>query len=220
MPQRIYRKPSFKKSLPAAFAAGLLITVLLFTGMALAQMTAKRERPSNTFEEELAAFTPPEIEDIPEEEPLEDEAEPEEIEQMEQDPPRITLEQLDLALNPGTGGALSGADISMPDFSVTQKDVSMDFFSINDLDNKPRPTRMIKPEYPPALRNQGIEGRVYIRFKIDRNGNVIEATPERSDHPGFHAPAVKAVLKWKFEPGMRAGKPVPFQCLIPILFTL
>jgi protein TonB len=96
----------------------------------------------------------------------------------------------------------------------------MNFINFRDLDNKPRPTRQIKPVYPPALKSQGIEGRVLIRFDIDKQGNVVDATAKKSDHPAFAAYAVDAVRKWKFEPGMQNGVPVPFTMIAPIVFSL
>jgi protein TonB len=70
------------------------------------------------------------------------------------------------------------------------------------------------------LKSQGIEGRVLIRFDIDKQGNVVDATAKKSDHPAFAAYAVDAVRKWKFEPGMQNGEPVPFTMIAPIVFSL
>ena len=49
---------------------------------------------------------------------------------------------------------------------------------------------------------------------------MVDATAKKSDHPAFAAYAVDAVRKWKFEPGMQNGEPVPFTMIAPIVFSL
>jgi protein TonB len=187
--------------------------------MALAQILGDAQKPAQSYDEQLVAYTPPAIEDI-QEDTQEDEPEPEPMDTIEKEPPELSLDQLDVALNPGTGGNLASSDLSVPDFSVGAQALSMNFINFRDLDNKPRPTRQITPIYPPALKSQGIEGRVLIRFDIDKQGNVVDATTKKSDHPAFAAYAVDAVRKWKFEPGMQNGEPVPFTMIAPIVFSL
>ena len=187
--------------------------------MALAQILGDAQKAAQSYDEQLVAYTPPAVEDI-QEDIQEDEPEPEPMDTIEKEPPELSLDQLDVALNPGTGGNLASSDLSVPDFSVGAQALSMNFINFRDLDNKPRPTRQITPVYPPALKSQGIEGRVLIRFDIDKQGNVVDATAKKSDHPAFAAYAVDAVRKWKFEPGMQNGEPVPFTMIAPIVFSL
>jgi protein TonB len=205
--------------MPIAMILGFSVSIIIFIVMALAQILGDAQKPAQSYDEQLVAYTPPAIEDI-EEEIQEDEPEPEPMDTIEKEPPELSLDQLDVALNPGTGGNLASSDLSVPDFSVGAQALSMNFINFRDLDNKPRPTRQIKPVYPPALKSQGIEGRVLIRFDIDKQGNVVDATAKKSDHPAFAAYAVDAVRKWKFEPGMQNGEPVPFTMIAPIVFSL
>ncbi len=187
--------------------------------MALAQILGDIQKPTQFYDEQLLAYTPPAIEDI-QEDIQEDKPEPEPMDTIEKEPPKLSLDQLDVALNPGTGGNLTSSDLSVPDFSVGTEALSMNFINFRDLDNIPRPSQQVQPIYPPALRSQGIEGRVEISIKIDKQGNVVDATAKKSDHPGFIAYAVDAVRKWKFEPGMKNGEPVPFTMIAPIVFRL
>ena len=187
--------------------------------MALAQILGDVQKPAQSYDEQLVAYTPPAIEDI-EEDIQEDEPEPEPMDTIEKEPPKLSLDQLDVALNPGTGGNLASSDLSVPDFSVGAQALSMNFINFRDLDNKPRPTRQIKPIYPPALKSQGIEGKVTLLIKTDKQGNVVDVTVIESDHPAFGPYAVNAVRKWKFEPGMQNGEPVPFSMKAPIAFSI
>lgn len=219
MKSHIYSTQSTQRDMPIAMILGFSVSIIIFIVMALAQILGDAQKPAQSYDEQLVAYTPPAIEDI-EEEIQEDEPEPEPMDTIEKEPPELSLDQLDVALNPGTGGNLASSDLSVPDFSVGAQALSMNFINFRDLDNKPRPTRQIKPVYPPALKSQGIEGRVLIRFDIDKQGNVVDATAKKSDHPAFAAYAVDAVRKWKFEPGMQNGEPVPFTMIAPIVFSL
>jgi protein TonB len=214
-----YSTQSSQTDMPKAMILGFSVSIIIFILMALAQILGDTKKPAQSYDEQLVAYTPPAIEDI-QEDVQEDEPEPEPMETIEKEPPELSLDQLDVALNPGTGGNLASSDLSVPDFSVGAQALSMNFINFRDLDNKPRPTRQITPIYPAALKSQGIEGRVLIRFDIDKLGNVVDATAKKSDHPAFAAYAVDAVRKWKFEPGMQNGEPVPFTMIAPIVFSL
>lgn len=93
-------------------------------------------------------------------------------------------------------------------------------FSPDQLDAHPRTKVQVSPEYPFALRSAGIEGNATIEFDVDATGRVVSARAMSSTHREFEEAAVRAVLKWRFEPGKRHGKPVPFRMVVPIGFTM
>jgi TonB family protein len=55
---------------------------------------------------------------------------------------------------------------------------------------------------------------------VDPQGNVAKVGVISSSHPDFEAPAVEALLKWRFRPGLKDGKPVPTHMKVPIIFEL
>jgi protein TonB len=91
---------------------------------------------------------------------------------------------------------------------------------IGDLDHVPRAKVQIPPDYPAVLRQSGSSGSVMVEFDVDTAGRVVRAEAVRYTHREFAGPAVKAVLKWRFEPGLRHGRAVPFRMAIPIEFGL
>ncbi|HLP26748.1 MAG TPA: TonB family protein, partial [Acidobacteriota bacterium] len=93
-------------------------------------------------------------------------------------------------------------------------------FSLDKLDAHPRTKVQVSPEYPFALRSAGIEGNATIEFDVDSTGRVVSARTLSGTHREFEEAAVRAVLKWRFEPGKRHGKPVPFRMVVPIGFTM
>ncbi|MBI2496639.1 MAG: TonB family protein [Opitutae bacterium] len=93
-------------------------------------------------------------------------------------------------------------------------------FSPDQLDRVPNAKVRIPPEYPFALKQTGTEGSVTVEFDVDRSGRVVGARVLRSTHAEFEAPTLRAVLKWRFEPGRRHGKAVPFRLQVPVDFRL
>jgi TonB family protein len=70
------------------------------------------------------------------------------------------------------------------------------------------------------MRQSGETGSVMVEFEVDTLGRVIRAVAVRYTHREFVDPAVRAVLRWHFEPGKRHGKTVPFRMAVPIEFGL
>jgi TonB family protein len=74
--------------------------------------------------------------------------------------------------------------------------------------------------YPPEALKVGLEAYVILTLSVDKQGNVTEAeVRERAGH-GFDEAAQAAALKFKFEPALRNGKPVPAQLDYRYSFTL
>jgi protein TonB len=87
------------------------------------------------------------------------------------------------------------------------------------------PPVMITPdpgvEYPAALFDQGIEGKVVLRLFVDTAGRLIpESTrvAESSGFPALDSAAVSAAPRFTFAPGRNNGTPVATLFLQPILF--
>lgn len=82
----------------------------------------------------------------------------------------------------------------------------------------PVPLRTAPPEYPEELRQDGVRGLVTVKCAIDEQGNVTEATVEKSSNAAFDKAALAAIKKWKFKPASQDGKPVAVKISIPIKF--
>ena len=76
-------------------------------------------------------------------------------------------------------------------------------------------------KYPEQAKDQGISGRVFINFVIEKDGSVSNAKVMRSIGGGCDDEAlrvVNAMPKWK--PGLQKGKPVRVSYMLPINFKL
>jgi protein TonB len=93
-------------------------------------------------------------------------------------------------------------------------------FRIDLLDGVPRAKVQIPPEYPHAMKQTGTSGTVVVEFDVDTAGQVIRAEALRYTDREFVEPALRAVRKWRFEPGRKGGKAVPFRMTVPIEFGI
>jgi protein TonB len=76
---------------------------------------------------------------------------------------------------------------------------------------KPKRLKPNRPEFPAALKAQGVEGDVTVRVDIAASGVVTSVTIVRSSgYPAFDEAAKRAAASERFAPAIRDGNPVPF----------
>ena len=76
-------------------------------------------------------------------------------------------------------------------------------------------------KYPQMEAEQGITGRVFVEFLIDKDGSIAEVKALRGVSPGLDKEAVrviKAMPPWS--PGKQNGRPVRVRYVIPVNFNL
>ncbi len=79
----------------------------------------------------------------------------------------------------------------------------------------------VKPEFPPTLKAQGIEGDVPVIVWIDTEGKVTSVKIlKESPYPEFNEAAKKAALADEFEPATRNGVPTPTTLKYNVSFRL
>ncbi len=74
--------------------------------------------------------------------------------------------------------------------------------------------------YPEEARAAGVEGRVFVSFNVDEQGNVVDPEVTRGVGSGLDAEALRVVRNARFIPGEQAGQPVRVRMAIPITFSL
>jgi len=77
-----------------------------------------------------------------------------------------------------------------------------------------------KVHYTEIARRAGVEGTVYIQAKINKNGDVVDATVIKGLGAGLDEEALNAIKLTKFIPGKQRGKPVNVKMTIPVKFVL
>lgn len=76
-------------------------------------------------------------------------------------------------------------------------------------------------KYPAQARRMGIEGRVYVQFVVDKQGNVTEVTAVKGIGAGCDEEAERVLrMSPQFKPGKQRGRPVKQRMVLPIIFRL
>jgi periplasmic protein TonB len=137
---------------------------------------------------------------------------------MQQMTPRVQPLPLSVAL----GMELDGiqGDFS---YAFNVGDVSGDslVFEIDELDQVPRAVVALPPRYPPQARQRRIEGEVLLEFVVEPDGTITQSRVIESNPPGmFEDAALRAVFRWRFEPGQMNGEAVATRVRQPVTFRL
>jgi periplasmic protein TonB len=197
--------------------AGVVATVVLFVAIPLIQAISTGLKDPNKINEVSFVIPPPPVVELEVPPPPKEEIAEENLE-IDKDPPRLSLDQLEMALAPSLGTIGDGLAL---DLSLDSKSLGTDelIFEIDDVEEIPRAIRRIQPNYPSALKRRNVEGSVSLIFVIDTNGSVMTPTVERSSHVEFEEPALDAIRRWKFTPGKRGGQPVKVRVRLPLQFV-
>ena len=76
-------------------------------------------------------------------------------------------------------------------------------------------------KYPVIAQENGVQGKVYVNFVVDKEGRVTNARVIRSVDPSLDKEALRVVNslpRWK--PGKQQGAPVRVAFSVPISFVL
>lgn len=218
MTDRSYHLPEARAELPLSILLGAGFAVLLFVLIALAPMIGRVKPAASELEEISMAFTPPEIEPFEEPPPPPPEEEPPEL--VEEELPELSLDQLDIALNPGTGGSLAG-DFSMIDISSVSREMAEEsFLDFSALDQVPRPIGVTGFNFPSRLLKKKVSGKIVLLLKLSADGKVLEVEVDSSTLPDFDDFVANEVRRWKFTPPTQQGRPVQAQARLPIPITI
>ncbi|MBN1213080.1 MAG: energy transducer TonB [candidate division Zixibacteria bacterium] len=78
-----------------------------------------------------------------------------------------------------------------------------------------------KPDYPRLAEQAGIEGIVYVRALVSKEGKVLDAVVEKSSGTAsLDDAAVKAAFKNRFKPGIQNGRPIACWVTYRVAFEL
>lgn len=77
-----------------------------------------------------------------------------------------------------------------------------------------------KLRYPEEARAAGIEGRVFIQFVVNEQGNVGEVKTVKGLGHGLDEAAEDMIRETKWEPGKQKGQAVKVRMIMPVMFKL
>ena len=103
-----------------------------------------------------------------------------------------------------------------------EKDIQIDGPPPDFVPYEKAPTivKTVKPNYSDLAKRAGIEGTVWVRLWVDKEGRVRKAEIMKSDTEMFNQPAIDAAMQFVFTPAMMKNGPVAVWVAIPFRFKL
>lgn len=205
---KIYNPPQHRKGMMATGTVlGIAVSGLLFLAIPLTQTFMSYQKSPEEIE--AIDIAPPPPPPPPEDPPPPPEPEQEEPPpELNTPPPPITLEQLDMALNPGTGASLAG-DFALPTLDISGSDLGgLEIFDLGDVDSPPKPRTRIEFSYPSAAKRKGITGVVKVEYVVNERGRVEQINIVESPDKILSKGTEEVLERARFEPAQKGGREV------------
>lgn len=215
--RRVYTPPRRNANPVWPILGALLLTLAVFLVLPLTQMVSSRAQRQLMLSkvDAVQMEAPPDTPEPPPPPPPEEPKEPPPPQLSEAPPPMQLNIDLDIAV--GSGGALASfGAVSGADGGGNM----LDTFDVADLEKAPEVVSSVPPQYPAELRKARVAGAVTLVFVLDETGRVQELRVENSTRTEFERPALDAVRRWKFKPGIKDGEAVRTYMRLPIRFRV
>ena len=210
-------------SLPASALVASIATGLLFISIPLLTKISTIHKPIDKFDSvRITQYKPPPPPEPEQEEKLEEIKKQETLKKTEPREviPRTRLNLASNNLNAGTFGTIQINNLLTQDIKVTES-IYASAYRPNEVDQQPSPVRTFGAKYPFEAQQKGIEGKVLVRCVVNTAGmpqepEIYRVEPKEVEGV-FDDAALACIMKFKFRPAMKGGKPV--DCIVRVPFT-
>ncbi len=129
-----------------------------------------------------------------------------------------TQQELSQATSPVSEGTGSGGGVAIqPDLKIEDNEPPPDFVPY---EKEPTVVKKVEPKYPEIALRAGLEGNVFLKVWVTKEGKVKEAVIIKSDAEIFNQAAKEAAIQWVFTPAVMQKGPVAVWVSIPFRFRL
>ncbi len=87
-------------------------------------------------------------------------------------------------------------------------------------EKEPTVVKRVEPKYPELAQRAGLEGNVFVKVWVDKEGKVRQVVIQKSDAEIFNEAAKEAAKQWVFTPAVMQKGPVSVWVSIPFRFRL
>jgi len=103
-----------------------------------------------------------------------------------------------------------------------QKDINIeeppaDFVPV---EKEPVVVKKVEPKYPELAMRAGLEGKVWVKIWVDKEGKPKQVIVLKSDAEIFNEPSIEAAKQFVFTPAYMNNGPVSVWVSVPFKFTL
>jgi bla regulator protein blaR1 len=112
------------------------------------------------------------------------------------------------------------ATVASPSLAEIRDEPTFTPFTVApSITNRDEVVQALQDEYPPLLRDAGVEGTVRVYLLVDDEGTVQETrVDETSGHEALDAAALRVARAFRFRPALNRERPVPVWVSFPITF--
>jgi len=190
-------------------AVGIAVTFALFLALPFMQVVSSSMRPDTIIVDPPPLPMPKPF--VPPPPPITPEKLADEKPVLKPENLFIPLERLFTSANP------TGPGVPMHEITWNLDEVLPEIFTKDQLDQPPTAIYTVAPDVPRGARHGG---NVLLEFIVTPQGTVIGIKVLSSTDRAFERPAVDAIAKWKFEPGVKDNTAVSTRMRLPIRFNL
>lgn len=214
-------KVDLRKYYTIFFEVGLILTLMVFIGL-----TRINIMPSEEQEYVLETQDVVEMEEIIQTEQREMVPPPPRPPVPVEVPNDVIIEDVDIVINAELDLSSEGFLPPPPkreEEEVVEEEPEEDFFiAVENMPEIIGGMRGIQEriKYPELAIKAHIEGRVYVQFIVNKNGEVEDPVVLRGIGGGCDEEAIRVIKETKFTPGMQRGRPVRVRYSLPIIFML
>jgi len=105
----------------------------------------------------------------------------------------------------GTGGLAIEQDLDVDNIMVQEDEAPPDFVPF---EKEPQVVKRVEPVFPEAARAAGLEGKVWAKLWIDKEGRVREVIIVKTPSEMFNQAVIDAAKQWVFTPAVMNSGPV------------
>jgi protein TonB len=129
-----------------------------------------------------------------------------------------TQSEMSQAVAPLMGDMDAGGPVEITqDIKIDEDAPPADFVPV---EKEPVPVKKVEPKYPELAMRAGLEGKVWVKIWVDKEGRPKQVVILKSDAEIFNEPAVEAAKQWIFTPAYMNNGPVAVWVSIPFRFKL
>jgi protein TonB len=88
------------------------------------------------------------------------------------------------------------------------------------VEKEPVVIKKVEPKYPELAMRAGLEGKVWVKIWVDKEGKPRQVVVLKSDAEIFNEPAVEAAKQFLFTPAYMNNGPVAVWVSVPFKFKL
>ena len=133
----------------------------------------------------------------------------------------LSTQQEMSAVGPTITGETGAGNVQITqDIKIEETSDNPGFDQFVAFEKQPEIVVQVKPIYPDLAIRANLEGRVWVKILVSREGKPKKAVVVKSDAEIFNQSATEAAMKYAFTPALQNNKPIAVWVVVPFKFEL